>query len=206
VQGYIVRLQRARNEDLVVSILTNGRLETVYRFYGARHSAINLGYKIDFEIERSLQSPMGRLRDVIHLGFPWLHDHDRARHWQRFVSLFHPHLKDSEETGGFYFDLLESCALLWERQHPRRVAVEAYVRLLEHEGRLPSPTQCFLCETPITGPEVSVIRSFHCTHTDCALSHPVPRTALEELFDAKSTLFLDDDDVEALWSVLLQGL
>ena len=78
MQGYIIRLNRARDEDLVVTILTQQNLETLYRFYGARHSTINLGFKIDFESEISLKSSIGRLRDVIEEEIP---------SWQRIYLL-----------------------------------------------------------------------------------------------------------------------
>ncbi len=206
MQGYIVRLQRVKDEDLIVAIITQNRLETVYRFYGSRHAAINLGFKIDFEIERSLKSSVGRLYDVVHLGFPWLLDPVRTRLWHQFVSLFYPHLKDSEETGAFYFCLLDACAALWGRQNPKRVALEAYAKLLEHEGRLPDPARCFFCEQPLGAPRVSLIRSLLCAHTACVHSAPVNMNGVRELFENKSTLFLDDKEVDTLWLTLLEGL
>ena len=49
MQGYIINLNRVKDEDLIVTILSKGRLETLYRFYGARHGTINIGFKIDYE-------------------------------------------------------------------------------------------------------------------------------------------------------------
>ena len=206
MQGFIIRFQRVRDEDLIVSILTQERLESLYRFYGARHSTINLGYMIDFEIEHSLKSSIGRLYDVVHLGFPWLLDPSRTRLWQQFVSLLYPHLKDAEETGGFYFDLLASAARLWDKQSPKRVAVEAYARLLDYEGRLPESRSCFFCEADICEEALCVIRAFQCAHTACAHRKPVSREGIDELLTHFSTLFLDDDEVETLWHTLLEGL
>ena len=34
---------------MIVSILTENHIYSSYRFYGARHSNINVGYKIDFD-------------------------------------------------------------------------------------------------------------------------------------------------------------
>ena len=51
MQGYIINVNKARDEDVIVTILAQDNLYTLYRFYGARHSQINLGFKIDFEIE-----------------------------------------------------------------------------------------------------------------------------------------------------------
>lgn len=206
MQGYIIRLQRVKDEDLILSILTQDRLETLYRFYGARHGTINLGYKIDFEIEHSLKSSIGRLYDVVHLGFPWLLDRHRTRLWQQFVSLFYPHLKDAEETGGFYFSLLEQCAQAWEKQNPKRVAVEAYARLLQYEGRLPDAHTCFFCEQPIADAKAAVIRAFQVAHVNCAHRSGVTKHAVDELLLNYSALFLSDKEIDTLWLTLLEGL
>lgn len=206
MQGFIIRLQRVKDEDLILAIITKTRLETVYRFYGSRHSTINLGYKIDFEIEHSLKSSIGRLYDVVHLGFPWMLDPGRTRIWHQFVSLFYPHLKDSEETGDFYFSLLDECAALWEKQNPKRVALEAYAKLLDYEGRLPVSTHCFFCEQPITAPRLTLIRSLLCAHAECSHTASVSKEGVEELLRNKSTLFLDDKEVDILWITLLEGL
>lgn len=206
MQGFIVRLQRVKDEDLIVAILTRERLETVYRFYGARHSTVNLGYKIDFEIEHGLKSTIGRLYDVIHLGYPWLLDTARKRLWHQFVSLFYSHLQASEETGGFYFELLDECAGLWSVQNPKRVALEAYARLLAHEGRLPDTLHCFFCEDMIDSGAISLIRSFLCAHPACSHTASVSREGITELLERQSTLFLNDTEVDALWLTLLEGL
>ncbi len=54
MQGYILDVKPVKDDDLIVTILTPTRVYTTYRFYGARHSNINVGYKIDFEIEHNL--------------------------------------------------------------------------------------------------------------------------------------------------------
>jgi len=205
VQGFIIRLQRVKDEDLIVAILTQQRLETLYRFYGARHSTINLGYLIDFEIEHSLKSSIGRLYDVVHLGYPWLLDPAKTRLWHQFVSLFYPHLSESEETGGFYFDLLQECAERWDRQNPKRVAVEAYAKLLRYEGRRPDTVTCFFCETQIDAPSVSPIRAFQYAHRECAHRKTVAKSAVDTLLTEHSSLFLNDDEIETLWTTLTEG-
>jgi hypothetical protein len=60
MQGFIVNINRVKEEDLIVSILTKDKLHTLYRFYGARHGSINIGFKIDFEIEQSSKSTISR--------------------------------------------------------------------------------------------------------------------------------------------------
>lgn len=205
MQGYILHMNRARDEDVVVTILTEQSLETLYRFYGARHGMINLGFKIDFESEMSLKSNMGRLRDVIHLGFPWMIDYDRLRLWQQFIALFYPHLSQSENTGSFYFDLIDHAAHQWDRQNPKRTALESYARLLKYEGRLQDETRCFLCDRPITD-EVSLIRALLPTHPRCSHRLSVNKEGIHELYTGLSTLFLSDTEIDRLWYVLLEGL
>ncbi len=56
MQGYIIHITRVKDEDLIVTILTQNVIKTTYRFYGARHSSVHLGYKIDFESLTSLKS------------------------------------------------------------------------------------------------------------------------------------------------------
>lgn len=206
MQGFILRLQKVKDEDLIVSILTRERLETLYRFYGARHSTINLGYMVDFEIEHSVKTSIGRLRDVVHLGFPWLGDLGKTRLWHQYVSLFYPHFRESEESGSFYFDLLYESARLWSRQNPKRVAVESYIKLLTYEGRLPESLHCFFCENGIDEGELTLIRAFLPAHTACCHHSAYSHEGITELFTNNTTLFLDDEAIERLWFTLLEGL
>jgi len=205
MQGFIISLNRARDEDLVVTILSDRGLDTLYRFYGARHGVINLGFKIDFEIITNVKSTIGQLRDVVHLGYPWLTDHHKLRTWHQFVTLFYPHLKESEDTGSFYFELLDKAAERWAKQNPKRIAVESYVKLLEHEGRLHKELSCFFCDAPITE-DISIIRSFLPAHPNCAHTLSIKQEGLVELLENHSTLFLTDKEVDRLWLVLLEGI
>ncbi len=205
MQGFIIKLTRSREEDMIVTIIAEESLQTLYRFYGARHSPINIGYKIDFELEHSLKSSIGRLRDVIHLGYPWLGQFERIRTWQQFISLFYPHLKDAEAIGGFYFSLLDEAAGRWKDQNPKRVAIESYVRLLEHEGRLHTQMHCFFCDEPIEG-DVSLIRAFLPAHKHCSHTLGINPGGLEWLYTRASTLFLDDSEIERLWYIINEGL
>ena len=143
MQGYIINVNKARDEDVIVTILTHHNLYTLYRFYGARHGQINLGFKIDFEPEASVKSSIDRLRNVIQLGFPWITDRSRLFIWQQFCALFHKHMQDSEELDSFYFELLENAASIWQTQNPKRIAIETYVKLLAFEGRLHQEMNCF---------------------------------------------------------------
>ncbi len=205
MQGYIINLNKVKDEDLIVTILSQNSLETLYRFYGARHGTINIGFKIDYEIEPSSKSTIGRLKDVIHIGYTWINDYKLLRLWQNFLSLFHKHLKDAEDIGSFYFDIIENASKEWNRQNPKRVAIESYVKMLEHEGRLHKELNCFLCSMAIKE-DISLIRAYLPTHESCSHTFAINKEALLELFENKSSLFLNDKEVDRLWNVLLEGL
>ncbi|MGZ5208544.1 MAG: recombination protein RecO [Sulfuricurvum sp.] len=205
MQGFIIKLSRVKDEDLIVTIISEKNLTTLYRFYGARHSPINLGFKIDYEAEMSLKSTIPRMRDVIHLGFSWMGEYDRIRPWQQFIALFHPHLQHSEAIGSFYYNLLESTAQKWKTQNPKRLAIEAYVRLLEHEGRLHREMNCFFCDQPIEN-AISLIRSFLPAHKECSHTLSINQKGLTWLYQNYSTLFLDDIEIERLWIIMNEGL
>lgn len=205
MQGFIINLNRVKEEDLIVTIVSKTSLDTLYRFYGSRHGTINIGFKIDYEIEHSAKSTIARLKDVIHIGYKWINDQNKLRVWQQFVSLFHQHLKEAEELSAFYFNLLEEASIRWDKQNPKRIAIELYIKLLEYEGRLHHEQICFLCSNQIEG-DASVIRAFLPTHFQCNKTMTINQKGLKELYTHKSSLFLNDTEVERLWSVLQEGL
>ena len=110
MQGYIISLNKVKDEDLIVTIISKKNLDTLYRFYGARHGTINLGFKIDYEKEESSKSTISRLKDVIHIGYDWINNYELLRLWQSFIGLFHKHLKDAEELGDFYYNLIDTAS------------------------------------------------------------------------------------------------
>lgn len=205
MQGFIINLNRVKEEDLIVTILSKSSLDTLYRFYGSRHGSINIGFKIDYEKEESAKSTIRRLKDVIHIGYKWIYDRNKLHLWQQFSSLFYQHLKETEELSSFYFDLLEEASKQWDKQNPKRLAIELYMKLLEHEGRLHSENTCFLCSQKIEG-DPSVIRAFLPTHFHCNKSMLINLKGLQELYKNKTSLFLSDKEVNRLWDVLLEGL
>ncbi len=204
MQGFIIKLNRVKDEDLIVTIISETNLTTLYRFYGARHSPINLGFKIDYESEASLKSSVNRMRDVIHLGYSWLSDYNRLRIWQQFISLFHPHLQHSEEIGSFYFMLIDQAAQKWKEQNPKRIAIEAYVQILKHEGRLHRQEICFFCDKSIID-NISLIRAFLPAHQECSHTLSINAKGLSWLYTQHSTLFLDDTEIERLWNIVCEG-
>ena len=204
MQGYIINVTKARDEDVIVTILAHQNLYTLYRFYGARHSQINLGFKIDFEVQETAKVSISRLRKVMHLGFPWMSDRSRLFIWQQFTALFHKHLQDSEDLDPFYFELLEEAVSIWQTQNPKRIAIEAYVKLLNFEGRLHTHMHCFFCEGEIKK-DITLIRAFLPAHAECIHAIPINISAIEELFSTGSSLFLNDKEIERVWHVLLEG-
>jgi len=205
MQGYIININKVKDEDLIVTILTRDKLYTTYRFYGARHSNINIGYKIDFELEINLKSSIPRLKDVLQLNFSWILDYDKMYHWQRFIKLFYYHLKDVEELDKFYFELLDILLIRIEKQNPKRAIIEAYIQLCEYEGRLHNEFICLLCDEPIVQ-DISLVRGFIPTHSSCSYSKNFDIKKISDLFIQKNTVELTDDEVEYLWYILLQGL
>lgn len=205
MQGYIINLNKVKDEDLIVSILTDSNFYTTYRFYGARHSIINIGFKIDFELESNLKSTIPRLKDVIQISYPWILDSKKLYCWQRFLKLFYPHLKDVQEIEPFYFELLDELAHKMEKQDPKRAICESYVKLCEYEGRLHIDYECLLCEEIIED-NISLVRSFIPTHSRCSYSKSFKLSQIQELFEEKTTISFNDEEIEYLWNILLQGL
>jgi len=205
MQGFIINVNKVKEEDLIVTIVTRNSLETLYRFYGARHSVINLGFKIDFEIEPSAKSTIHRLKDVIHIGYKWINNHKLLMIWQDFLALFYKHLKEAQELDTFYFNLLENASIEWNKQNPKRVAIESYVKLLAHEGRLHKELYCFLCSRKIEN-DISLIRAYLPTHPTCSHTPSIDKKAFGELVSNNSTIFLSDAEIEYLWHILLEGL
>lgn len=205
MQGYILNVNRVKDEDLIVTIISSQSLDTLYRFYGARHSVINLGFKVDYERETMSKSSISRLRDVIHLGFPWIGDFKHLKLWQEFIRLFYRHLKDIENPDSFYFELIDKASIQWNKQNPKRVAIESYIRLLEFEGRRHSLESCYLCSEPIHE-KITLIRAFLPTHPECSHYKAFSYKGVDELLGSGSSLFLDDSEIERLWNTLCEGL
>ena len=187
MQGYIIDIKAVKDDDLIVSILAENKIYTTYRFYGARHSNINIGYKIDFELDSNMRSSIPRLKDVIQLGFEWIFDNEKLYCWQRFIKLFYPHLKDIEDIDNFYFKLLDKLSHKMIKQDPKRAICKSYLKLLKHEGRLPRDLTCFLCECEILS-DISIVRSFMPVHSSCTFSRSFKISKIEELFFEKSLI------------------
>ena len=204
MQGYIININRVKDEDLLVTILTQNSIKTHYRFYGARHSTINLGYKIDFESIPSLKSSIPQLRSIMHLGSSWNADMGRMFIWQPFIHLFYLHLKDIDTIDSFYFNLLEECTAIWHKQNPKRIAIEAYIKILEFEGRLHDDFICFNCDEAIEE-DLTLVRGFLPAHQACAWNTSFNLLHVSELFTCKSSVNFDNDEIDTLWKILQEG-
>lgn len=206
MQGYILHMQKTHSEDMIVKILTPAYIKTLYRFYGARHSIINIGRKIDFEEELSMTF-LPKLKHIMHLGFKWESDSVRYYIWQHFVKLFYKHLIDVYEIDEFYFRLLEEGAQKLHLQNPKRVVLEMYAKLLQFEGRAHSSddTLCFICEKAL-GNNISLAQGFLFAHHSCVSGNEFIKDEIEEFLHSQSSILLDDTKVEKLWEILGLGL
>ena len=205
MQGYILNINRVKDEDLIVTLLTENRLITLYRFYGARHGSINIGYKLDFEAINSGKSSISMLRNVLHLGDKWMLKSKRFFIWQQFIKLLFGHLKDIEELDNFYFNLLNTMNKKFEKQNPVRVVIESYIALLTYEGRLHDDFVCFSCENVVKN-NLVLTRSFLPAHYDCIFGTVFDIAKIKELFLTGSSINFSDDEVSILWQILQEGI
>ncbi len=204
MQGYIIDIKTVKDDDLIVTLLCENEIITSYRFYGARHSNINIGYKIDFELEKT-KSSIPRLKDVMQLGFPWILNNQKMYAWQRYLKLFFAHFKELEEVDCFYFYLLDELIHKIEKQNVYRAILESYLNLLEHEGRLHIDFECLICEIKIES-NLSLLRGFLPTHKECIRGKVFDYKKINELFLSKKSINLSDNEVENLFEILLLGL
>lgn len=204
MQGFILKIQRVRDEDCLVYLITKDRLIKSYRFYGVRHSIITQGFKLDFEL-KDAGVFLPHLRSAMHLGFSWLLDTNRLLTWQNFMRLMYEHLKDTESIDSFYYDLLEDSAIKFAKQNPKRVIVESYIKILDFEGRLHNDCVCFLCDQKIKD-RVSLTRGFLLGHQECLQSSTFDIMDIKKLFSDKKTMHLSDEEIMRLYYIILDGL
>lgn len=204
MQGFILKTTKVRDEDCIVDVLSESALVRAYRFYGARHSNIIQGYKIDFELSQN-QNFLPRLSGVMHLGYAWLTSREKLLFWQQFMRLLYAHLKDAEHLDEFYYELLGEAAARFGKQNPRRIIVESYVKILEFEGRLHDEPYCFLCDEEILE-NIALCRGFLPAHESCAQRTGFAQDEILEFLQSKKTLNLNDETVERLYDITLEGL
>ena len=202
MRGFILNTQLVKEEDLVVTILTKNRVLKLYRFYGARHSVVNIGYLIDFEIEQTMVN-IDRLRNVMQIGYSFLLDIEKMIVWQNFIKMMNLHLFEVEEVDNFYFDMLEEIIKHFNR-NPKRVLIEYYIKLLKHEGRL-SEFECFLCDKKIEN-SVNLARGYLCACEKCIPKKGFEISKIKTLFEDEKTTLLNNQEIENLYKILSLGI
>ena len=105
----------------------------------------------------------------------------------------------------FTLNLLLTAAKKWDKQNPKRVAVESYIELLDYEGRLYPEENCCICEQHIEE-EISLMQSFKPAHPACIYSSALPTKKILDFFETKKTVFLEDHEVDYLFEIVLKGL
>jgi recombinational DNA repair protein (RecF pathway) len=205
LKGFILNTVRVRDEDLIVRILTPHEVVSLYRFYGARHSYVNVGYLIDFHVEESSKTTIKRLRHVTQIPFKFLFDMQKTLYFKQYIKLLNAHFADVSRVDEFYYNSVYNlCENLNERD-VKRAVLEHYVKLLEKEGRLHKDFVCFLCERKVEG-KVALARSFLPAHEKCIMSGGFDRGKTEVLFNEKKTLLFSDEEIERLWKILEMGI
>jgi recombinational DNA repair protein (RecF pathway) len=124
--------------------------------------------------------------------------------WHNFIQKFEPHLKDADEIEPFYFDLLLDATRRWEKQNPKRITCESYLKLLDFEGRLYPDKHCYICEQPIEE-EVALMQAFKPAHPACIYSPALPTKKVLDLFATRKSTFMEDHEVDLLYSVIMKG-
>ncbi len=205
MKGFILSVKKAKNEDSIATVLTATEVRTYYRFFGARHSILQLGNLVDFEVEGEDGHFMPRLRSLSHMGFPWIFDKNKLLMWHNFIKKFEPHLRDAEELDAFYYDLLLNAAKKWDKQNPKRIVCESYITLLEYEGRLYPEENCFICEQRIEE-DIALMQAFRPAHPTCIYAPALPTKKILDFFQSKKTVFFEDHEVEYLYDVVMKGL
>jgi len=204
MKGFILSVNKAKNEDSIALVLTKENVRSYYRFFGARHSILQLGYLIDFEVEGDDGKFLPRLRSLSQVAFPWIYDKNKLLIWQNFIQKFAFHLKDASDIESFYFDLLLDCAKKWDKQNPKRVVCDSYLKILEFEGRLHFDEYCFICEEKIED-EVSLMQAYRMAHPHCIYTSALPTKKLFDTFKLKKTLLMDDDEIEYMYTIAMKG-
>ena len=204
MRGFVLGVSRVKDEDLIVRILTKNEVLTLYRFYGTRHSYINVGYHIDFVVEESVKVTINRLRNVTQLPFSFLFDIEKMLDFKSFIRLLNNHLSDVTKIDDFYYNLLIEITQNMKNRDSKRLLIESYVKLLEKEGRLHKEFECFLCERKIVK-KIALARAFLPAHEKCIYEEGFSKEKIIELFENKKSILFDDNEISRLWNIMNLG-
>ncbi|PAF51173.1 recombination protein RecO [Helicobacter sp. 13S00401-1] len=205
MEGYILAIIKSTREDLIVRILSKHKMLTLYRFYGARHSILYVGRKIDFEVE-SNSLHMLKLRNIMHLNHNFELDLEKMYVWQRYLGLLNRHLEDISECSSFYYDLLEFGAKALLKQEAKSLILQMHAKLLNYEGRDFNASECVLCEEPL-GEVVALTQGFNLACTKCLpKSFSLQKKHFFKYLQSGSCLHLDEHEINGLYKTLLFGI
>jgi recombinational DNA repair protein (RecF pathway) len=207
MQGFILNTQLVRDEDLIVTILTKDSIKRVYRFYGVRHSLINTGNLIEFELEQSYKVQIDRLKDVLLVSFDTMCNTKVMLDYHLFIKLLYKHFRDIDNIDDFYFNMLINLIEDLKYQNSKRAIIESYIKLLDHEGRLNKNLNCLICNQSIKNKTIGIGRSFIVYHLNCLNSYSsLSFDKINSFFNDKSAFMLDDNEILFLWDILKEGI
>lgn len=206
MQGFILSKTSVKNQDLILRVLTPSKVLELYRFYGMRHSIIDIGRKIDFDLVYDGYF-LPKIRNILQLSYQWEKEYEKVYVWKTFLSMLNLHLKEIEQIEEFYFSLLEWGAHILDRQDPMRVAIEMGAKILQYEGRNARFTDdvCFLCQEKL-GDYVALGRAFLFAHPECIQSEVVLKCKMVDFLRTSSTFVFNSDEIEQIWNIFTQGL
>jgi recombinational DNA repair protein (RecF pathway) len=205
MRGFVLNTVRVREEDLIVKILTENEVLTLYRFYGARHSYINVGYCIDFVVEETPKATIKRLRNVVQIPFKFMFDLEKMIVYKRFVGLLNKHLTDVTKIDSFYYEMLLEINKKLEKRDAKRLIIESYTKMLEKEGRLHKDKICFLCEKKVDK-KIALARAFLPAHEKCVMGDGFEEEKIDLLFNEKKSVLFSDEEIDRLFRILEMGL
>ena len=205
MRGFIINIRKAKNEDVIVTVLSNESVKNYWRFFGQRHSILQIGNLIDFEVIEGKNGFMPNMRSLSQLSFPWIFSSNRLIVWQKFIKLFEAHLKERTEIEKFYFNLLLEVTKKWDKQNPKRLSIETYIKILAQEARLHSNNFCHICEN-ILDTKVALMRAFIPAHPECIYNSPLEKKSIFQLFYTQSTIHIENEEIEILYQIVLKGL
>jgi len=95
-------------------------------------------------------------------------------------------------------------AKIAQKQEIKRVIIEAIIKILEFEGRLPNLNRCIVCNKNIEK-ELSLTKTLFPTHPNCSNLISFPTNQIKELFINKTTILIEDENINSLYSIILKG-
>lgn len=205
MKGFILSVKKAKNEDCIAIVLSNTEIRSYYRFYGARHSILQLGNLLNFEVEGEDSQFLPKLRKLSLIEFSCMKHKKKLILWQDFIKKLAFHLEDADSLEAFYYDLLLEAVQHCQKQNPKRIICESYLKLIIYEKRLSTNTHCFICEEAINK-EISLMQGFKPAHPKCIHSPALSSQKVFDFFRTQSTICLEDEEVDILFDVLMKGL